>query len=292
MSRWLLSAALFVSWTASAHPQEPASAGPRFEVASVRLNTSGGVFTPATVPRIAIQPGGRLTARNSSLHELVVAAYGLLDHQVVDGPGWIDEDRFDVDARAGADLSAERARVLLAALLADRFALRTHTESRSLPIYALVPARDDGTFGPQFRRAGAECAPPVPPRDLPPIPPPPPPPPGEQMTLLTTAWPRRCPALIAPGFLSMRDMSMDEFAARLPAFTERPVVNLTGWPDRYDFELQFTPEFLGAARAEAAVSTAPSLFTAVREQLGLRLDARRGPVDVLVVDRVERPKDN
>jgi uncharacterized protein (TIGR03435 family) len=291
MARSPLGALLLLACTAAAIAQTPA-APDGFAVASIRPNRSGGVFTAETVPRVAVQPGGRVTARNSSLRELLVVAYGLLDYQVVDGPGWIESDRFDVDARAERELSPDEARSMLRTLLADRFALKVHTESRSLPIYALVPARDDRTFGPQIRRAAETCAKPVPPAGLPPIPPPPPPPAGQQMTLLTVRWPRRCPSLMAPGFLSMRDMSMDELAARLPAFTGRTVVNQTGWTGQFDFELQFMPEFLPVGVNGSAVASAPSLFTAVREQLGLRLDSRRGPVDVLIVDSLERPTEN
>jgi uncharacterized protein (TIGR03435 family) len=291
MARPLLCAVLLIASTSAGFAQPPVTRD-GFTVASIRPNRSGGVFTAATVPRIALQPGGRVTARNSSLRELIVVAYGLLDYQVVDGPDWIESDRFDIDARAERELSADEARTMLRALLADRFALKAHTESRPLPIYALVTARDDGAFGPQLRSAGEACAKPVPPMGLPPIPPPPPPPADQQMTLLNVRWPRRCPSLMAPGFLSMRDMSMDEFAARLPAFTGRTVVNETGWAGQFDFELQFTPEFLPVGVNEPAGPSAPSLFTAVREQLGLRLDARRGPVNVMVVDSVERPREN
>ncbi len=85
---------------------------------------------------------------------------------------------------------------------------------------------------------------------------------------------------------------MDEFAARLPALTDRTVINQTGWTGEFDFDLQFTPELLPASVKEPPIASAPSLFTAVQEQLGLRLDSSRAPVDVVVVDSVERPSEN
>jgi uncharacterized protein (TIGR03435 family) len=212
-----------------------------------------------------------------------------MDYQVI-GPGWLADARFDIDARADGDLTSDRAKAMLQQLLIDRFRLTARRESRTLPIYALV-ARADGRAGPQLRSSGTECAAPVPPKGFPPVPPPPPPPAGQQMTPLSTAWPARCPMIFAPGYLSIRQMSMAEFAARLRQFAGRPVVDRTALTGPFDFELQFTPEFLPPGFV-VADNAAPSLFTAVQEQLGLRLDAQRGPVDVLVIDRVERPTDN
>src|SRR5688500_6786246 len=275
---------------------------PAFAVASIRLNTSGPVFTAATVPRVALQPGGRLTVRNNTLHELLAVAHGVLEHQVAGGPDWVRSDRYDIDARADAELTQDEARSMLRALLVDRFALATHIEVRSLPIYALGLARPDRKTGAQFRPSGATCAPPKSPVGLPPIPPPPPPPAGQQMTLLNNRWPRPCPMIYAPGFISARAMAMDEFAGRLIQLVDRPVLDRTGLKGNFDFELQFTPEFGPAAAAFPAAPppgsnqppapAAPSIFTAVQEQLGLKLESQRGPVDVVVIDRGERPTEN
>lgn len=286
--------------TLATHSPAAQTRGSAFAVASIRLNTSGPIFTAATVPRVALQPGGRLTVRNNSLHELLVVANGVLDYQVAGGPDWVRSDRFDIDARGDAELIQDDARSMLKTLLIDRFKLATHTEVRTLPIYALTMARADRRVGAQLRPSSADCAPPTPPAGLPPIPPPPAPPPGQQMTLLNNRWPRPCPMIYAPGFISARAMGMDEFAARLIQLVDRPVLDRTGLGGNFDFELQFTPEFGPASAAftpapppgQPPTPTAPSIFTSVQEQLGLKLESQRGPVDVVVIDRVERPTEN
>jgi uncharacterized protein (TIGR03435 family) len=289
MGRLALLSTVAVVLCSSAGAQEPP--GPSFAVASVRVNTTGTALSTAeNVPRIAIQPGGRFTARNSSLEEMIAVAYGVRSYQIV-GPRWIDSERFDIEARADGDLTLDLTREMLRTLLRARFRLAAHGESRNLPVYALL-TRSGGKPGSDLRASGDTCAPPSPPRNLPPVPPPPPPPPGQQMTLLNNPWPRTCPSIFAPGFLSIRKMGMDEFAARITQFVDRPVLNRTALAGFFDFELLFTPDVVAGPAPPVVDPTAPSLFTAVQEQLGLRLDAQRAPVDVLVIDAVERPTEN
>src|SRR5688572_2683941 len=129
--------------------QQPASS-PAFEVASIRANTSAETRSSS-----AVQPGGRYTATNVTLRQLVRSAYGVQhDSQLVGGPTWTNTERFDIVAKAegspSTDALRDQARLMLRTLLADRFTLMLHRETRELPIYALVVARADGKLGTQL----------------------------------------------------------------------------------------------------------------------------------------------
>ena len=270
------------------HAQSPATA--RFEVASIKANRTGAPFRMGPV----MQPGGRVVATNLTLRDLIRAAYGIEDNQLVGDPGWVDAAQFDVEARGPADMTREQGQAMLRELLADRFKLVTHPETRQLPIYRLVMARRDRSPGPQLKASGPECAPIVPPAGIPP-PPPPPAGPGGGGTPLTAArgLPRRCGTMMHPGGMSSRAVTMDALASMLAYSVERPIVNETGLAGEFDVDLTYSPD-LGAAASPTAppASNAPSLFTALEEQLGLKLESARGPVYVVVIDRVERPAEN
>ena len=267
------------------HAQAPAGdAG--FEVASVKPNGNGGPFP---FGRIGLLPGGRFTAVGATVRELIRAAYGLReDAQIAGGPGWVSADRFDVEAKAPADASIAQAQAMLKSLLADRFKLAVHTESRQLPLYALVTARSNGKTGEGLRRSGAECAPITLPAQLGPAPPPPPPPPAGAPRPLAALTPMRCGSMLFPGLVSAREITIEQFVIRLAAFVNRPVIDRTGLTGNFDLDLSYTPDS-PARGAVALPSDGPSIFTALQEQLGLKLDSQRGPVDVFVIDRAERP---
>ena len=129
-------------------PQSPGEVGPRFEVASVKVNESGDLRVS-----MSTSPGGRFTARNVPLRVLIRRAYQLQQVQLEGGPKWLDRDRFDVIAQGEASATPEQMRLRLQALLADRFKLELHSEMRDVPLYALVLSRRDGTLGPALRRA-------------------------------------------------------------------------------------------------------------------------------------------
>jgi uncharacterized protein (TIGR03435 family) len=255
-------------------------APPQFEVASVKANNSGDakfVIQP--------QPGGRFTATNASLRELVRYAYRLQDFQIAGGPSWLDRDRFDIVARAGdggqgdpfqADArgGASRGQLMLRALLAERFSLATHLDTKELPIYGLVLARSDGALGPQLTRAARDCDPP-----------------GARSA---------CEIKALPGTIAAGGAALTELANALSPLVARVVENHTGLDGKFAFTLRWTPEQMspGLERKARAMGLPPanpdgsSLFTAVREQLGLKLDSRKGPVETLVIDRAERPKED
>jgi uncharacterized protein (TIGR03435 family) len=271
---------------------QTASAPPQFEVASVKPNKSG----PGP-QRIGIQPGGRFTATNIPVRDLISIAYGqpqpLANFQIIGGPGWIASDRFDISAKAEGDLPPGAAGpptqmfLMLRSLLADRFKLVAHEETRDQPIYALRLDRTDGKLGPNLHPATVDCAalraasrggpPPVPP------------PPGQAPP---------CGMMMGPGRIMSGGMPMENLATSLSRLVSRVVVDRTGLTGGYEATLEFTPDQSqlppgGLANLPPGVPAppvdGPSLFTALKEQLGLKLDSDHAPVRVLVIDSIEPP---
>jgi uncharacterized protein (TIGR03435 family) len=262
--------------------------GPSFEVASVKPNKSGDGRI-----MLGMQPGGRFTATNVSLRALIRQAYQLQDFQIVGAPDWINDERFDIVAKAEGDIAPVQPgtvgpmQMMLRNLLAERFKLVTHQESRELPIYALVLARSDGRLGSQLNASKVDCVARVAAGRGRGMPPPGPPPPGQRL---------ECGLRIGPGTMAMGGFPLQEFARTLSQFVQRVVVDKTGLTGPYDLDLTWTPDQRpqgvpppGAPPLPPIDPDGPSIFTAIQEQLGLKLDAQRGPVDVQVVDSVDRP---
>jgi len=261
----------------------------KFEVASVKPNTSGDGRM-----MIGVQPGGRYTATNMPLRLLIRNAYGIQDFQLVGAPDWADSERFDIIARAEHDIGPpipggppSPIQLMLRSLLEDRFKLALHTEKRELPIYALVLARPDGKLGPQLQPTKTDCSALSGARGRggPPPDPPPPAPGGGRPA---------CGVRMMPGQLAAGGFPIGLLAQQLSQSAQRVVVDRTGLTGNYDFDLKWTPDQLpqGAppgAPVPAIDPNGPSLFTAVQEQLGLKLESTKGAVEVLVVDHVERP---
>lgn len=264
-----------------------------FEAASVKPNKSGSGQVS-----IGIQPGGRFNAVNVPLRLLIRNAYQLQDFQLVGGPGWMTSDRFDIVAKADpASLpplpappgTAGPFQIMLRNLMADRFKLKVHKETREMPVYALQLARPDGKLGPQLRPATVDCAA---------LagrgrggPPPAPPAPGERPA---------CGMRIGPGVMSGGGFPLSQLATALSQFVQRVVIDRTGLTGNFDLDLAWTPDQIpqappGGAPAGAPPSApldGPSIFTALQEQLGLKLESVRGPVEVLVIDSVEQPTED
>jgi uncharacterized protein (TIGR03435 family) len=256
---------------------------PAFEVTSVKPNTSGTFLVMIRTPP------GRFSATNVTLRMLIRSAYGNIpDFRTIGGPSWMDVDRFDVDATAGQTSTSstpEQTRRMIQSLLEDRFKLKSHTETRELPIYLLVLARRDGKLGDQIKPSTGECKEITPP---PGAPPPPPPPPGAP-----AGGQRQCPSMLGMGAISGRQLSIDRLADTLAPYANRKIVNQTNLIGLFDLDLRWMPDLLPFAPAGAPPPptdpNAPPLMTALQEQLGLRLDASRGPVELLVIDSVEKP---
>jgi uncharacterized protein (TIGR03435 family) len=278
---------------------------PRFEVSSVRANTSN----PPMQVLPTLQPGGRVFAINLPLREFIRVAYGLRDNQlIVSSP--LAETRFDLEARAGASTTHEQAVMMLRALLTERFGLKTHPETRQLPIYTLERVNAE-RLGPSLKPAPAECAQLTFPAG-PGAPPPPPPPPAALAG--TPLGPKElwaeCPSMFFPGGWSLRSMTMHAFAFALERLIHRPVNDESGLQGLFNIDITYAPDTAldtgpfpagvvggpvggpDAGGPPPAQRTGPSLFSALRDQLGLRLEGGRAPVDVLVVDHVQPPTEN
>lgn len=259
-----------------------------FEVASVKRNTSGSGQRSA-----GFQPGGRFTARNMTLRGLVAAAYGtpqpLPLYRVVGGPGWIDSDRFDVDARVSTDLTdlagkpgwSSRGQQMLRTLLAERFRLVARQEQRELPSYALVKDRSDGRLGPQLVvSADDECT--------------------IASTAGASAEPVACGGFrfTPPEHVSGRHLTMDEIARFIMLnAVDRPVLNKTELNGHFNIGLDFTrglpaPDSQAVPGDRQPVPEGTSIFTAVQEQLGLKLEPTRSQTEVVVIESVASPEPN
>jgi uncharacterized protein (TIGR03435 family) len=189
---------------------------------------------------------------------------------------------FDIIAKAEGWPTMSQVHAMMRSLLAERFALRTHRETRETPIYELVVARADKRLGAQLQPATSECRPVRVPNGMPKPPPPPPGGPGpEAIPQSDDGMDMRCGALFGPGFITLRQFTMARFAHDLTMVARRVVVDRTGLKDRYDIDVEFSPEFRpapppGAPEIAAPPSDAPSLFTAIEEQLGLKLSPCAG----------------
>jgi len=243
-----------------------------FEVASIKPNTSGSRSSSTR----NLPVGAFFTGTNVTLRQLILISYRLRGLQLSGGPAWVDSDRFDVDARAAENVPADQIRAMVRALLADRFKLVVHNETREQPIYALVPARPDGRLGPKIKASSLDCTSPTTPSPQP-----------ASNPCGTTSNVSNEGGVMTGGGRSMADL-----ATALASFvTDRMVIDRTGLSGAYDFELRWTPDNLQSPNA-ANTSDAPSIFSALQEQLGLKLEAQRGPVEFLLIDSVAKPTPN
>ena len=276
--RWLL---VVVCGTlgAATHPAGQASAA--FEAASIKPSD------PATQGQgIRLQPGGRFNVLNMPARTLITFAYQLQAYQLVGGPSWLGSERFDIVAKIDGDVAParnpgepDRAMLALRTLLADRFKLVGHRETRDLDIYAMVLVKP-GQPGPALKPAADDCSP-------------------EALAARRQAPPGSLPPLFCglqnqgPGKLALTGMPLSFYATNLSNQVGRFVVDRTGLEGRWDFKLTFAPApppGQPAGTTPVAVDpNAPDLFTALREQLGIKLDATKGPVDVFVVESIEKP---
>jgi uncharacterized protein (TIGR03435 family) len=289
MTRCLTALALvYVSATVAAQAPAPAPQPlPAFEVASIRVNKSAQLGR-----QLRPQPGGRFEAINMRLRDLMQFAYQVRGFQIEGGPAWIDEVGFDIVAKAEGELppptpggAPSPVALMLRSLLAERFKLVVHHETKELPVYALTLARGDGRLGPDLAPSTTDCAAMM--KAVMAGGAPPPPAPGDRV---------QCGMRIGIGRMDMGGFAMSEFANGLGMLLQRTVVNRTGLTGNYDAKVTFSPEQLpglpplppGAA-GPPIDPNAPSVFTALQEQLGLKLDSTRGPVQVLVIDRAEMP---
>jgi uncharacterized protein (TIGR03435 family) len=258
---------------------QPEQKPPAFEVASVKPNTSGdtnGMLRPL--------PGGRMTAANMQVRQLITFAYQVAGFQLIGGPAWL-ADRYDVVAKmdGNPDISfvpgmnrPNPMQVALQRLLEDRFKLKVRRETREMDIYALVMAKPGGGPGPNLKQTTQDCAAmaAAAQRGQPP------PPPGSNAPF--------CGFQGGGGRLRFGGLPSAAIAQAFTGPTGRMVVDRTGLTGDWDFEVTFAPP-QGRGGPDAVDPNLPDFFTAIQEQLGLKLESTKGPVDVVVIDHVEKP---
>ena len=263
------------------HAQAPPGSDlPSFDVASIKQNKSGEFFG-----RFGYEPGGQLVVVNNAARSLIRSAFGLQNYQILGGPDWMNSDRYDVSARAAGNPSEQQLRLMLRRLLADRFKLVAKLETREIATYALVVARPGQPLGRDLRRAAVDCMPIVAAAEKQGVKPDLPQPQGNRPA---------CGTRSTPGVMMGAGVSMADLARNLAGPTDRMVVDRTGLPGAWDFDLKFVldgpaPNIPGLAPPP---TDAPSLFTALQEQLGLKLEPQRAPVEVLVISSLERPTED
>lgn len=257
--------------TAWVIPEPPktmsANANPGIEVATVKPSK------PGTPGKLFTYRGRSVVTINTSMNDLVTFAYGLHTKQIIDAPDWFATDQFDVDAVPDVDgrPNLKQLRLVIQKLLADRFKLTFHHEQRELSAYIVTLAPG----GPKFKA--------------------------------TTAAPNDPPGFMFRGLgdLMVRNMDMKEFVEGMQsAVMDKPVIDQTGLTEKYDFNLKWTPDdsqfaaFRGAGAPPPPTPPAdeanapPSLYTAVQEQIGLKMGPGKAPDDVIVIDHVEKPSAN
>jgi uncharacterized protein (TIGR03435 family) len=243
---------------------------PEFEVASLKPNTAG---LPGYSVRVL--PAG-LTARNINLKRLIAIGYSVTDYQIFGSLAWLESAGFDIEARSAGPTDLPRVRPMVQSLLDDRFKLKFHRETREMPIFSLTMAKAEGKPGPGLVESTAG--------------------PCEPVTSQSAPSAAAC-GTVTPGPGRIRGLRgrISQLADRLATILGRPVVDKTGLTGSYDITLTYTPDpSMGQPMPPGAASDdpGPSLFTAMQEQLGLKLTAGKGPVEVIVVDGAEKPDGN
>jgi uncharacterized protein (TIGR03435 family) len=272
--------------------QTPHTTSPTFDAASVKLNASG----PTSM--LWAYRGRRFTAQYATVRELIGTAYGAQEHaltrnQISGGPKWIESERFDIVGTAPGVPDSLRGTfpspvlAMLRSLLEDRFQLKTHVETKEVPLFALVLARADGTLGPRLRRRTIDCISAASALER-----------KDELFDPTPPERRICGGKAGPGTLIVNGATMNNLAqglARQVPGVDRVVVDRTGLIGTFDVDLTWnfegTVEHLGVPLPPPD-RDAPNLFTALEEQLGLKLESRKGPVDIVVIDHVEKPSED
>jgi bla regulator protein blaR1 len=255
-----------------------------YEVASIKPEKSGSMMF-----RVLNTPDG--FSASTTVQMLIRVAYGIEDNQISGAPGWVSSEKYDVEAKMDQDTAEKLKKIaeaqmestrqhMLQTLLADRFKLTIHRETKELPVYSLVVAKSgaklheakpgdtypNGIKGPDGRSA----------------------PVGSHLMRM------------GRGELTAQSLGMDQIAHLLTMQTGRTVVDNTGLKGNYDFTLHWTPDPStpalngpgGGSDGTTSSESGPSIFTAIQEQLGLKLESQKGPVEILVIDHVEKPSEN
>jgi len=251
MVRTLMSACMLLSASAGAQS---------FEVASIKPAQPA---SPDRFTGIQSLAGGRFNTFSTSLRLLIMYAYNVKDYQVSGGPGWANSETYDIVAKADGNATRPQLRLMLQALLKDRFKLALRPGTKDAPIYELMLAKGGSKIQEDTTSAGSRLG------------------------------------LTGAGRVAARKASMAMLAELLGTLSGRPVVDKTGLPSTYTFKLDWTPgvgegglPWQPPPDVVPPDSNGPSLFTALQEQLGLRLQSAKGPVESLVIEEAEKPTEN
>jgi uncharacterized protein (TIGR03435 family) len=269
-------AVLILTLLANAAAFAQVSAPRGFEVVSIKLNTSGGI-----AGGIRPQPGGRLVMVNAPIARLIRIAYPTQSPQLVGAPSWVESERYDVDARAAGQPTEQEMEAMLRALLTERMKLVARVERRQQDVYALVRADSSGRGNRRLSRATLDCAEFVERR------------PASGLTLAPRANGAPPCGLSSDGRrLLSGGLTIAQLIRNISPFVDRVVVDRTGLDGYYEFTLEFAARPANAAGLPDLNDDRPSIFSALQEQLGLRLQPQRAAVEMLVIDRIERPEPN
>jgi len=243
---------------------------PRFEVASVKRTESP---RPQAAPIPRAFPGGQFRADMATVEDLLWFAYGVRQDLIVGGPDWVRKDRFEIGAKAETDAPADQIKLMVRSLLEDRFQLVTHIEQREMRFQALVRARSSGPLGPALERMD-ECSPAV-------------------VNELRRKFPEKYPMPAGGAVSGCSSKGLGDLAALLTMGLGIPVIDASGLTDSYYYTIRsrFSPAAALIGRTNDDPDL-PALSTALQEQLGLRLESRRGPLDMLVIDSIQEPSEN
>jgi uncharacterized protein (TIGR03435 family) len=277
VSRFIPVFALFAATAAIAQNNNPKT----FDVASIKPASPDARGT--TIGRA----GGGISIKNMTLKEMIVLAYRVQTFQISGGPPWLDSLHYDVLARSDEPIAGGEINAPLQALLADRFRLKVHEETKELPIYKLVLARKDGKPGPGLvPLKEGDC------ERIDPLHPPPLGPPGAPAQ-------RYCGGMMmGPGKIKADGVPIANVLPMLSRLMGRSVIDDTGLKGEYNFIVEWTPDESQAFPPRApgapqpADSAGPSIFTAFQDSLGLKLESAKGPVEMIVVDSADKPSEN
>ena len=236
--------------------------GQEFEAASIKPSPP----QPMGMMRIGIQmlPGGRISMTGVTVKIMIQRAYGVRDFQIVGGPAWLDSDQYDIIAKPEGTATPDQVKLMTQALLADRFQLKFHRETKELPTYALVVAKG----GPKF--------------------------PASEVVPEGSDKPKGTRISVGRGQFTLQGAAMAALANQLGQILGRSVIDKTELTGNYDFNLEWTPDESqpGGDHPSPADAQGPSIFTALQDQLGLKVESTKGPVEILVIERVEKASEN
>jgi uncharacterized protein (TIGR03435 family) len=261
MRKILITVVVSIVFCGAALAQQTSAPLPVYDAAVIKVNNTLSHNSQTDIDDATFQ------ATNVTLKHLLVNAFGIREEQISGLPGWAESTRWDVNAKVTdpdmkviEKLSREQRQQMLAAMLIERFHLKTHIEVKTLPVYELVVAKS-----------------------------------GSKLQVSKVS-----PDKIGPGDMTVKNtdmtatgVTMEDFAANISYPLDRTVIDKTGLAGRYDFRLRWTPDSVANSGTDNGAADAPPvIFTAIEEQLGLKLQPGKGPVNTLVVDSVERPTEN